>query len=167
VAAHEARLYLDLADADWSAVEIGPDGWHVIPSTASPVRFRRARGMLPLPTPEPGGNIDELRPFANVASEDDFRLVVAWLLACYRESGPYPILALSGEAGSAKTTLARIFRDLVDPNAALVSSEPREVRDLKIAARNGWMCVFDNLSRGPAWLSDALCRLSAGGGFST
>ena len=36
-----------------------------------------------------------------------------------------------------------------------------------IAARNGWLLMFDNLSWLPKWLSDALCRLSTGGGFST
>ena len=36
-----------------------------------------------------------------------------------------------------------------------------------IAARNGWLLMFDNLSWLPRWLSDALCRLSTGGGFST
>ena len=36
-----------------------------------------------------------------------------------------------------------------------------------IAATNGWLCAFDNLSFMPNWLSDALCRLSTGGGFST
>src|SRR5208282_3438272 len=47
VAEHEARIYLDLADKDWRAVEITPDGWRVVSSP--PVRFRRAPGMLPLP----------------------------------------------------------------------------------------------------------------------
>ena len=36
-----------------------------------------------------------------------------------------------------------------------------------IAASNGWVISFDNLSRIPHWLSDALCRLATGGGFST
>jgi DNA polymerase I-like protein with 3'-5' exonuclease and polymerase domains len=36
-----------------------------------------------------------------------------------------------------------------------------------IAANNSWAIVFDNLSGLPPWLSDALCRLSTGGGFGT
>jgi hypothetical protein len=36
-----------------------------------------------------------------------------------------------------------------------------------IAVKNSWMMVFDNLSYLPNWLSDCLCRLSTGGGFST
>jgi hypothetical protein len=36
-----------------------------------------------------------------------------------------------------------------------------------IAAVNGWVVNLDNLSHLPAWLSDAICRLSTGGGFAT
>src|SRR5262249_48386394 len=35
------------------------------------------------------------------------------------------------------------------------------------SASNSWLVAFDNLSYLPAWLSDALCRLSTGGGFAT
>ena len=42
VAEHAGRIYLDLADERWRAVEIGPDGWRVIASP--PVRFRRPAG---------------------------------------------------------------------------------------------------------------------------
>jgi len=34
-----------------------------------------------------------------------------------------------------------------------------------IAANNGHVLAYDNLSRLPSWLSDALCRLASGGGF--
>src|SRR6266568_3455171 len=36
-----------------------------------------------------------------------------------------------------------------------------------IAASNSWVISFDNLSGIQQWLSDALCRLSTGGGFAT
>src|SRR4029077_12003263 len=58
------RVYLDLCDPDWRAVEIGPDGWRIIANP--PIRFRRTAGMLPLPLPEPGGSLENLRPFLNV-----------------------------------------------------------------------------------------------------
>ena len=53
-----------------------------------------------------------LRRFVNVASEDDFRMLVAWLIGCFRPKGPYPILILTGEQGSAKSTTARVLRSL-------------------------------------------------------
>ena len=44
VAEHDGRLYLDLADEQWRAVEIGLEGWRVM--TSPPVRFRRSSIMV-------------------------------------------------------------------------------------------------------------------------
>jgi hypothetical protein len=111
--------------------------------------------------------VDGLRQFVNVADDNAWRLLVAWLVQALRPRGPYPVLCLSGEHGSAKTTAARMVRSLIDPNLAPLRKEPREDRDLLIAATNAWLVAFDNLSALPAWLSDALCRLATGGGFAT
>ena len=164
VAEHAGRLYLDLADEHWRAVAIGPDGWRVL--GCPPVRFRRSPGMLPLPVPERGGSIEALRPFLNLSNQNDFVLIVAWLLAALRPGGPYPLLAISGEQGSAKTVLSKLLRALVDPNVAAVRALPREERELMIAANNGHLLAFDNLSGLSPWLSDALCRLASGGSFA-
>ena len=123
-------------------------------------------GLLPLPVPERGGSIEALRSFLNLSNRNDFVLVVAWLLAALRSGGPYPLLAISGEQGSAKTVLSKMLKALVDPNAAPVRALPREERELMIAANNGYVLAFDNLSGLPAWLSDALCRLASGGSFA-
>ena len=167
LAGHNGRVFLDLGDAEWYVVEIDATGWRIIESVQCPIRFRRAHGMLALPLPKNGGDLRSLRDFLNVASDADFVLVSSWLLGTLHPTGPYPILVLHGEQGSAKTTTARVLRALIDPNVAPVRSEPRESRDLMIAAENGWFCAFDNLSTLPAWFSDCLCRLSTGGGFST
>jgi len=160
----EGKLYLDLADEAWRAVEIGPRGWQVIDDP--PVRFRRAAGMQPLPTPVRGGSVAALSEFLNVRSDRDFTLIVAWALAVLRECGPYPVLVLSGEQGSAKSTFSAILRSLLDPNTAPLRALPREDRDLFIAANNGHVLAFDNVSALPAWISDTLCRLATGGGFA-
>jgi hypothetical protein len=60
-----------------------------------------------------------------------------------------------------------MIKRLIDPNAADNRSLPQNERDLAIAAQNGWVLSFDNVSDIPGWLSDALCRLSTGGGFAT
>ena len=93
-------------------------------------------------------------------------LLVAWLLASLRPVGPYPLLAISGEQGSAKTVLSKLLRALIDPNTASVRALAREQRELSIAANNGHLLAFDNLSVLPTWLSDALCRLASGGSFA-
>jgi hypothetical protein len=164
VAEHAGHIYIDLADEHWRAVEIGPDGWRVI--GCPPVRFRRPAGMLPLPVPEQGASIEALNSFLNLSSPNDFVLIVAWLLAALRPGGPYPVLAISGEQGSAKTVLSKLLKALIDPNVAPVRALSREERELMIAANNGYLLAFDNLSGLPNWLSDALCRLASGGSFS-
>jgi hypothetical protein len=95
---------------------------------------RQPAGRLPLPVPQQGGSIESLNSFLNLASRDDFVLIVAWLLAALRSGGPYPLLALSGEQGSAKTVLSKLLKALIDPNAATVRSLSREERELMIAA---------------------------------
>ena len=97
LADHDGRIYLDLADEFWRCVEIGANGWRI--AEDPPVRFRRSAGMQPLPLPVRGGSIESLAPFLNLTSENDFVLVVAWLLGALRAGGPYPVLAIAGEHG--------------------------------------------------------------------
>ena len=160
----DGSLYLDLGDKAWRAIEITTTGWRVVENP--PVRFRRAAGMQPLPVPAPGGSVETLRSFLNVQSDADFVLVVAWALAVLRNHGPYPVIVLSGEQGSAKSTFSAILRSLLDPNTAPLRALPREDRDLFIAANNGHVLAFDNVSGLPAWISDTLSRLATGGGFA-
>jgi hypothetical protein len=108
VAECAGHLYLDLGDLSWRAVEIGANGWNVI--ARPPVMFRRPAGMGALPVPTRGGKAAcELKPFLNVA-EEDLPLVLAWLAAAFRPSGPYPILQFLGEQGSAKSTTQKVLR---------------------------------------------------------
>jgi hypothetical protein len=163
VAEYQGRTFIDLSNSSWQAVEVDDRGWRIV--NGPPVKFRRSKAMLPLPTPIQGGSIGALRRFINV-HDDDWPLVMAWLVASlYR--GPYPLLVFSAEQGSGKSTATKALRSLVDPNSAPLRSEPRNQHDLAIAANNGWVVALDNLSYLPGWLSDALCRLSTGGGFST
>jgi hypothetical protein len=166
LAEKDGKIYLDLGNEAWEVVEIDRHGWCV--RSDVPVKFRTARGMSQLAYPTRGaGGVSELRRFVNVGNDQDWMLLVAWLVAGFRPHGPYPILVLHGEQGSAKSTTSRVLRALLDPNTAPLRGEPRNLHDVMIAASNGWVISFDNLSRIPHWLSDALCRLATGGGFST
>ena len=84
-----------------------------------------------------------------------------------RPTGPYPVLALTGEQGSAKSTTAKVLRSLVDPFHGNSRSLPDNERDLFITAKSSHVMSFDNISFLPKSMSDALCRLATGGGFST
>lgn len=162
----DREIYLDLADDSWRAIRVTPDGWEVV--SEPPVRFRRPRGLRPLPVPVPsaGEGWRGLMTVLHVEKERDRILLVSWLLGAMHPFGPYPILGLTGEQGTAKTTTGRILRSIIDPSAAPLRSPPRDDRDLVIAAKNSHVVAFDNLSRIKEWLSDALCRIATGGGYA-
>lgn len=164
VAEYEGKTYIDMCDNDWRVIEVDASGWRIIPEP--PVRFRRTSGMLPLPEPDASGSIEVLRSFLNVSSKTSFILVVSWLLLALRGKGPYPVLVLLGEHGSAKSTFSRLMRLIVDPNSALLRVL-REERDMFISANNGHVLAFDNISNMNAAISDTLCRLSTGGSLVT
>jgi putative DNA primase/helicase len=158
------RLYLDLCDKRWRAVEITTVGWDIIDKP--PVKFLRSGSMRPLPEPERGGMIEQLRRFVNV-SDDEFILTVAWLIAALRDRGPYPVLAINGEQGTGKSVVSRMLRSLIDPAAAPIRATPKDDRDLVVSASNSLILAYDNLSSVAPWLADGLCRLSTGSGFAT
>ena len=67
VASFEGCLYLDLCDSAWRAVEIAGNGWRIV--ERAPVRFVRSRTAREIPIPEPGGRIEDLRSFLNLADD--------------------------------------------------------------------------------------------------
>jgi hypothetical protein len=166
LASFNGKIYLDLCNDDWQIIEIDADGYQIIEASGAPVRFRRTKAMQALPTPTTNGDIGKLRDFLNV-DDKNLTLILAWLINCFRPDYPFPILLISGEQGSAKSTASKVLRELVDPSIAPFRSSPRDERDLIIAATNAWICAFDNLSFVPNSLSDGFCRISTGGSLAT
>ena len=79
-------IYLDLADQAWGAVKITASGWKVVDRPT--VRFRRPRGMRPLPEPVSGGSIEEMREFVNVRCKNDWVVLVACAVGMFQFNGP-------------------------------------------------------------------------------
>lgn len=160
----DGRIWLDLGTDAWSAIVVDESGWQIV---AHPdVRFHRPGPMQPLPEPTRGGSLDALKALVNIADED-WILAKGWLVAALNPEGPYPLLVLLGEQGTAKSTTAQVLRWVIDPVHAPRRPMRRSERDLAITASNGWCLFFDNLTRLTQDQSDALCRLSTGGGFAT
>jgi hypothetical protein len=164
VAGDDQAIYLDLADEKWRVIRVTAEGWDVVADP--PVRFRRTKSSAPLPLPVRGGSVEHLRDLMSVPGDDAWRLVVAWLLFTLSPRGPYPILLLHGEQGSAKSTTERVLRTLVDPSHSPLRTAPKEERDLMVACYNSRVVAFDNLSAISDQLSDALCRIAYGTGLA-
>ena len=153
-------VWLDLGDKDWRAVRITAEGWEVVANPA--VRFARFPGALPLPLPVEGGTLEELRPFVSVVDED-WPLVLAWLVGCFLPTGTYPLLLASGSQGSGKTTMQEALRRLVDPTAIRPPvGLPKEQEALLLAARSRFVSCYNNVSKVSETDSDWLCGLVEG-----
>lgn len=166
VADHDGALWIDLADEDGRVVQVTREGWSVRDAAPDSVHFVRPGALRPLPLPTKGADASALRPFLNVADDDGFTLALAWLVTAFRPGRPFPVLNLTGEQGTGKSTASRVLRSLVDPSAAPIRSAPRDDGELFVAAVNAHVIAYDNLSGIAPWLSDGLCRLATGGALA-
>jgi hypothetical protein len=145
-------------------ITINAAGWR----KGADICFYRPQGLNELPMPQKSKDgIQKLKKYLNFDDDSDFRLMVAWLLTAFKTDVSCPILNFQGEQGSAKTTNSKVLRNLVDPSGAMLNPAPRSERDLVIQAQNSRVLCLDNLSGLKKWLSDALCRICTGTGFST
>ncbi|HLL07901.1 MAG TPA: bifunctional DNA primase/polymerase [Nocardioidaceae bacterium] len=155
------RLVLDLGDDDTGYAVVGSHGWEV--ASSAPVLFRRAGGALALPRPTSPGDVWAARSLFN-CSDDDYRLLVAWLTASLFPDIAHPVLIVVGEPGSSKTSTTRRVVQTVDPHVAQDMAFPPQSSWIP-AIRPSWVVGFDNVSRIEGWQSDALCRAVTGDGY--
>jgi len=153
-------IYLDMGDGLWRAIEIAKEGWRIVDQP--PILFRRYVAMGNHVEPIGGGTLDTLRQFLNLSNDDDWYLLLAWLVAALVPDIPHPPLVIHGEQGSAKSTCARLIGTLVDPSLAPLRSEPSDQKEWVQVADHSWLVTLDNVSRLQPWLSDALCRAVTG-----
>jgi hypothetical protein len=163
VGEHDGKVYLDLCNEQWEAIEFDASGWRVVADC--PVKMLRYAGTEPLPYPVRDGSIEVLRQYVN-GDDDTFKLIVADCVALLFPTGPFPILDLAGEQGSTKSTLTRVIKRTIDPNRVPLRSKPKSEDDLLIAAERNHVLAFDNFSSISEELADMLCRLATGGGIS-
>lgn len=163
-------VWLDPGTNTHEIVRITPRGWSVEPG-AGPAgggpMFRRTRLSGPLPEPAPAGtgDLSALRAMMRV-SDDVWPLIEAWLVSVLILPGqPVPVLALSGEHGTAKSYQTALLVQLVDPSDAPLRTAPRDVESWAVAAAASRVVALDNVSRIEPWLSDALCRAVTGDGM--
>ena len=161
----DGDIYVDLANDNWQAVRIHAHGYDVVDQPQ--LKFLRPQTLRSLPEPEAGCDVNYLRSFLNVADEADFKLAIGWMLGAFRPKGPYPLLSVSGEQGSGKSSFTDALVGLIDPGVGKRRAFPKDERDLMISAKHSHVQQFDNLSWIPGDISDVLSRLSTGGGFVT
>ena len=165
IAAHNGRYYLHLADESQTVIEYSAAGWHICEN--SPVKFVFDKYKAPLPIPRREGKIDKLWDLTRISAPSDRLIVTVTLVKGLVPGGTDPILAISGYAGSGKTTTANHFRSLIDPftKGKVLSKLPESSDHIAIHAQRRRILAIDNVSHISADQSDFLCTVSTGGGI--
>lgn len=156
-------IYYDMGD-NTHIVKITADGWSV--EVEAPVYFRRFSHQQPQVLPKRGGNLREITQFMNIKLDEHKLLVLTFLVASLIPDIPRAMLILHGDQGSAKSTLLRLLRELIDPSQVALLTPPDSIRELVQFASHHYALFLDNLSDISPSLSDALCRLITGDGFT-
>ena len=159
----ENTIYYDLGD-DKRVVVINEKGWKV--SEESSVLFRRFSHQLPQVVPEAGGQIKKFLDFVNLKSNDDKILVLTYLVAVLIPDIARVILICVGDQGSAKSTLLRLIRSLVDPSRTELLKLRSSSDELSQTASHHYCLYLDNISYMSTEASDSLATFATGIGFS-
>ncbi|NMM35778.1 MAG: hypothetical protein HHJ13_17640 [Phycicoccus sp.] len=123
VAQSHGALWLDLGDDTGELVRITPEGWQIV--SEAPVLHRRTALTAALPTPATDGDLSALWSLLNIAAPDR-PVLVAFLVAALMPNMPHPILLLTGEQGTGKSTAAKIIASVVDASTVQLRKPPRD-----------------------------------------
>jgi hypothetical protein len=154
-----STFFVDLGDASGRAIKIRADGWSVVDRAGA--EFRRPEGFLPLPVPSTNGSIELLRPYVNL-TESHFRRAIVWLAAALLPCGPHPVLVIRGDEGSARSTLTRVLKLLIDPHLRPILTEHENATDLISTWLDTWLPAYDDVGLMSPWLSKSLSELVRG-----
>ncbi|MCX7411269.1 MAG: hypothetical protein NTZ32_24595 [Planctomycetales bacterium] len=155
------ETFIDLGDENWRMVRITRQGWEAVPQEEA--RFFRPQHVQALPEPIPGGNLDDLSNFVPTETKEEKLLLTAWLLGGLYPAVPNPIMLLTGQQGSAKTTRSRRLRSLLDPSLTPVLGD-LEMSNLFLTFQHHAVPCFENVSSFKRREADMFCRAVTGNG---
>lgn len=160
-------IYYDLCSPDWKAVKITKENYEIVKLNDDTPIFTRKQQQSPqvLPKKEKNDTLDKLIKLLRV-SKPDQEIFKIHLITLFLEKYPIPMIIVSGEHGSTKSTLTRTIARIVDPSAMNISSIPTNTGDIALHLNSRYISNFDNVSEISQDVSDMLCRAITGEGFS-
>lgn len=155
------NLWYDLGK---SAVKISQNGWEIVKQP--PILFKQYNHQEEQVIPVRNGNVQLLRQFVNIKSDEDWALFLIFAISAFIPTFPKPVLVLTGSQGAGKTTPMRMLKKLIDPSVLPSNGSPSDQEEMSRMADRHSVIFFDNLSNLSNKVSDLLCKLVTGDGFS-
>lgn len=168
IAYTNGELFYDLGN--WKAIKIDISGWEIL--DYPPILFSKYAHQQEQVTPVIDSErkhkyvLDDLLCLLNIEDRKQQLLFIIALHSLYLPHIPKPIFVLHGGQGTAKTTTSTLIKELVDPSklkTLRIGNNPAEF--IQQASHHYLLCL-DNLTTLPPWMSDTLCQIVTGAGFS-
>ena len=102
----------------------------------------------------------------NIKNEKHKLLIKIWIISLLIPSISIPMLLPYGPEGSAKSTLQKKIKILIDPSKLKLLSIYNDKTQLIQQLSHNFLCFYDNVRYEPRWLSDEACRAITGAAFT-
>lgn len=158
-------VYIDMHDGNGSVIEVNEDGYSIKQASQAGVYFRRDIMGETLSMPIPGGDYLSMFASMNLKHRHDLILVATWPIVAAIQGIPKPPLMLYGPAGSTKSTMALMLKNLIAPDAQEgLKIKNNDAEIAQIIDRHD-MPFFDNVTSAPQTIADLFCMTVTGGNF--
>ena len=158
----DEEIYYDLCNDEGEVVKITKNGWSIINSGDAPVFFIAGTSKSQV-RPVPGGEMRDFLELTNLRDKQQQMLFLCTLPTRLIRDIEHPIAYIHGPAGSAKTTMLKLAKELLDPSQGGVSIPMKNTDDIALVLANNWVFANDNLSSIKRDLSDFFCTMVTGG----
>ncbi|MDF0681672.1 MAG: hypothetical protein P0116_11990, partial [Candidatus Nitrosocosmicus sp.] len=186
VAEYNGDFYYDLTDGKHRCIKISKkEGiWQILDETPTPlfrrynqvsqdepsVAFQNMENELFQKSNSSSKKEDPLDEFlskmTNINQDDEGTklLIKVALISYFIPNIPHPIMILHGSAGSAKSTLQFLLKNIVDPaKPSLLTIHNNSAEFIQQLAHN-YLATYDNIKYTPYWLADEVCKAITGVG---
>ena len=111
-------------------------------------------------------SFEDIKGIFNIKEDTQAYLLIGLLLNCWFSEKPHLLTVFEGPQGCGKSTITKMFKEIVDPSHPTDRTPPDKEELLFIASKNNLVIAYDNLSYISKKMSDALCRILTGSAFT-
>ena len=170
IASDDNSCYIDLGNDEYELVKITPDKVEFVKQSDTTAIFNRSKSQTLMPTPTLLVEDNPLEEFAKLVRMEDESIFLPHLITLFLPHVATPLMNITGQEGSAKSSRCALIKKLVDPKGSKLSEQTenfgRNVDDLNIHFANNYLSVFDNVSYITNDISDTLCKAITGSSYS-
>ena len=158
-------LYYDLCNDSWELIRVASDSIRIVRHGEDTPMFQRSLNQSAQVTPDLGSGPDAIGEMCRLLRMNTL-LFKGHLISLFVESIQAPIMLITGQQGSIKSTQSGLIKRMVDPTGDALednlSNFPKKIDDLCIHLVNRQVAAFDNVSGFTAESSDILCTAVSG-----